>query len=102
MHRNSSIRQQSLAEATIPPGTATDAHYHPKTEEIYFLVQGEGVMHLGEDVFRVRTGDAVPIPPGTIHWIENDQELELKLLCCCAPGYEHDDTVLVPKPSETD
>ena len=100
-HRNSSIRQQSLAEATIPPGTATDAHYHPKTEEIYFLVQGEGVMHLGEEVFRVRTGDAVPIPPGTMHWIENDQEQELKLLCCCVPGYEHDDTVMVPKPSET-
>ncbi|MCU0714635.1 MAG: cupin domain-containing protein [Pirellula sp.] len=96
-HRNSAIRHQSLAEATIPPGATTDAHYHPKTEEIYFLTQGEGMMHCGGEVFRVRQGDAIPIPPGTIHWITNDQDEDLKLLCCCAPGYEHDDTVLVSK-----
>src|SRR5689334_12730877 len=33
--RNSRIVRQSLAEATLPPGASTDAHYHPNTEEIY-------------------------------------------------------------------
>lgn len=94
-HRNSSIRNQSLAEARIPAGTKTDAHYHRVTEEIYFITAGAGVMHLGADVCSVKVGDAIAIPPGTVHWIEADVDRDLCLLCCCAPAYEHDDTVMV-------
>jgi mannose-6-phosphate isomerase-like protein (cupin superfamily) len=99
-HRNSAIRNQSLAEATIPPLTRTDAHYHPRSEEIYFLIAGSGLMHLGGETRRIAKGDAVAIPPGMVHWIENDQSFELKLLCCCAPGYEHHDTIMVERDSE--
>jgi mannose-6-phosphate isomerase-like protein (cupin superfamily) len=94
-HRNSCIRNQSLAEARVPPGCMTLAHYHPKTEEIYYILQGGGRMRLGDDWQTVETGDAIAIPPGAIHQIENPGEAPLVFLCCCAPGYEHEDTVLV-------
>ena len=94
-HRNSTIRNQSLAEATIPIGARTDSHYHPKSEEIYFIVSGTGTMFLADQTRRVVPGDAVAIPPSVIHSIFNDGSEPLKLLCCCAPGYEHDDTVMV-------
>jgi mannose-6-phosphate isomerase-like protein (cupin superfamily) len=42
----------------------------------------------------VDVGDAVAIPPGTVHQVTNTGLGVLKFLCCCAPGYEHDDTVL--------
>ena len=45
-HRNSDIRRQSLAEATLPPGGATTEHYHLKTEEIYFILEGCGRMQI--------------------------------------------------------
>ena len=32
--RNSCIRNQSLAEARLPPGAQTTKHFHPRTEEI--------------------------------------------------------------------
>ena len=35
-------RNQSLAEATVPPGGATTAHYHPQSEELYFFTAGRG------------------------------------------------------------
>ena len=41
-----------------------------------------------------RPGDAIAIPPGAVHTIRNTGDTTLKFLCCCAPGYEHDDTVL--------
>jgi mannose-6-phosphate isomerase-like protein (cupin superfamily) len=94
-HRNSSIRNQSLAEATIGPGVLTELHYHKVTEEIYFITRGTGVMTLGNRTCRVTTGDAIAIPPGQIHQILNDGDEDLVLLCCCAPGYEHSDTYLV-------
>jgi len=43
-HRNSSIRHQSLAEATVGPGIRTAPHHHPKTEEIYYVLSGSGTM----------------------------------------------------------
>jgi mannose-6-phosphate isomerase-like protein (cupin superfamily) len=94
-HRNSCIRNQSLAEARIGPGLTTAPHYHPKTEEIYFILAGRGTMVIDSESRVVGPGDAIAIPPGARHCITNDGEEELRLLCCCAPGYEHDDTVLI-------
>jgi mannose-6-phosphate isomerase-like protein (cupin superfamily) len=94
-HRNSCIRKQSLAEARLPPGKQTTPHYHPATEEIYYILEGRGRMQIGDDVRSVGPGDAIAIPPGHIHTIENVGEQALKFLCCCTPAYDDDDTVLV-------
>ena len=94
-HRNSCIAKQSLAEARVPSGVTTIAHYHPKTEEIYYLLEGEGQMRIEEEWRKVVPGDAIAIPPGKVHQIRNEGPAELRFLCCCAPGYEHEDTVLV-------
>lgn len=94
-HRNSCIQQQSLAEARLVAGASTTPHYHAKTEEIYYILQGQGVMHIGEESSQVGPGDAIAIPPGQVHHIENLGSAVLTFLCCCAPPYEHEDTVLV-------
>ena len=93
-HRNSCIRNQSLAEARIPAGASTLEHFHPRAEEIYFITAGSGKMRIENETRAVKTGDAIAIPPGLKHKIWNTGEELLKLLCCCAPGYEHADTIL--------
>ncbi len=92
--RNSCIREQSLAEARLPPGRSTLPHRHLKTEEIYYILEGRGLMRVGEETAEIGPGDAVAIPPGQSHAITNIGTAELKFLCCSAPCYEHDDTVL--------
>ncbi len=94
-HRNSAIRNQSLAEARLAPGASTAPHYHRRTEEIYYITHGHGEMQIGDEHRAVKPGDAIAIEPGAVHTIANTGEEELRLLCCCAPAYEHDDTVLV-------
>ena len=86
---------QSLAEATVPPESDTEEHYHEVTEEIYFFTAGSGVMKLGHEETTVAAGDTVVIPPGTPHKLRNTGAEPLKLLCCCAPPYSHEDTFLV-------
>jgi len=85
------VRNQSLAEATLQPGQATERHYHAETEEIYYLVEGSGEMELDGERQQVGVGDAVLIPPGARHQIRADAE-GLRFLCCCAPAYRHEDT----------
>ncbi|MEA2253556.1 MAG: hypothetical protein QOC78_1048 [Solirubrobacteraceae bacterium] len=88
-------RNQSLAEATVPAGGATVAHYHRRAEELYFFTAGRGSMRLGEEEREVAAGDCVVIPPGVVHELRNGADEPLVLLCCCAPAYSHDDTVVV-------
>jgi mannose-6-phosphate isomerase-like protein (cupin superfamily) len=87
-------RNQSLAEASVPPGGETDEHYHARAEELYHFVSGAGRMRLGEEEQDVRAGDCVVIPPGVKHKLWNPGPEPLVLLCCCAPPYHHDDTVM--------
>jgi mannose-6-phosphate isomerase-like protein (cupin superfamily) len=88
-------RNQSLAEAAVPVGARTIAHYHRTTEELYFFTAGSGRMRLGDEEREVTTGDCVVIPPGQVHELLNTGDEPLVLLCCCAPAYSHEDTVLV-------
>jgi mannose-6-phosphate isomerase-like protein (cupin superfamily) len=92
--RNSAIRHQSLAEARLAPGGATTPHYHRVTEEIYYLLEGQGRMRIDDEEHDVGPGDAIAIPPGARHTITNTGATTLVFLCCCAPSYAHDDTVL--------
>ena len=94
-HRNSCIRKQSLAEARLPAGCSTTPHFHPETEEIYYILDGSGRMQIDQETRDVKVGDAIAIPSGCVHQITNSGDTILKFLCCCAPGYEHQDTVLV-------
>ena len=93
-HRNSPIRNQSLAEARVPAGGSTQEHYHAKTEEIYYITHGTGRIRIDGETHDVRPGDAVAILPGQKHKLWNTGVETLRLLCCCAPAYEHEDTII--------
>jgi mannose-6-phosphate isomerase-like protein (cupin superfamily) len=93
-YRNSVIRNQSLAEARLPVGGSTQEHYHPRAEEIYFITAGTGRIRIDAEERPVKAGDAIAIPPGLKHKLWNTSNETLKLLCCCAPAYEHIDTII--------
>jgi mannose-6-phosphate isomerase-like protein (cupin superfamily) len=93
-HRNSAIRNQSLAEARLPAGGATQEHYHVRTEEIYYITHGTGRIRIDDETRDVKPGDAIAILPGQKHKLWNTGKEILRLLCCCAPAYEHEDTVI--------
>ncbi len=99
---NAPVQRQSLAEASLPAGGATERHYHRDSEEIYFVLEGSGEMEIGGERRRLGPGDAVLIPPGAWHQIRADDTAggggadgaggALRFLCCCAPPYRHEDT----------
>ena len=87
---NAPVRNQSLAEASLPTGGSTQRHYHKVSEEFYFITEGTGVMEIDGEECHVSQGDAILIPPGAWHQITATSAL--RLLCCCAPPYSHEDT----------
>ncbi len=87
---NAPVKNQSLAEATVPAGCATQRHYHRLSEEFYFILEGRGTMEIDGQAREVAPGDAIMIPPGAWHTIT--AHATLRFLCSCAPPYRHDDT----------
>ena len=87
---NAPVEKQSLAEATMKPGQATERHYHKNSEELYFLLEGTALMEIDGDSRDVGPGDAILIPAGAWHQIT--AKSSLRFLCCCAPPYDHGDT----------
>ncbi len=90
-----SNRAQSLAEATVLVGSTTLLHKHYKSEEIYHITAGTGLMTVGGEKLEVTVGDTIHIPPGTPHQIQNTGTSSLRLLCCCSPPYAHRDTTVL-------
>lgn len=88
-------QNQSLAEAIIPAGSKTGLHLHRSSEEIYYVLSGQGIMTLGMESFSIGTGDTVLIPPLNAHCVENTVAEDLHILCACSPAYSHEDTELL-------
>ncbi|MDX6518325.1 MAG: hypothetical protein QOF50_1171 [Gaiellaceae bacterium] len=86
------VEHQSLAEATLAPGQVTQRHYHRVSEEIYFVLDGEGEMDVDGEKRRVSAGDAVAIPAGAWHELRAEGDRPLRILCSCAPPYRREDT----------
>jgi len=87
----SKIERCSLAEEVLPAGAAVGRHHHSETEEIYYILSGTGRMSVGSDVREVGPGDAIYIPRGQAHTLENTGRAPITLLLVCGPAYSPED-----------
>lgn len=68
----------------IEPGRqAFPNHYHTANEEAVFVVEGSGLVRIGQNEVQIRKGDyiAFPVGPEHSHSIRNNSSEILKLLC---------------------
>ena len=59
-------------QTTVNPKKRLEPHSHEDHEQIYYILEGEGLLTVGDDTRRVKRGDAIYIPPNTIHGFYND------------------------------
>jgi uncharacterized cupin superfamily protein len=68
----------------LPPGkSAFPLHNHTVNEEMFFVVEGEGEVRIGDARHAIRAGDVIACPPGgpeTAHQIINTSAGDLKYL----------------------
>lgn len=90
----SEITQCSLAEETLLPGQSVTAHRHRQLEEIYYILSGRGRMSVGDEQSDVGPGDAVYVPRGHSHTLENTGTEPIKLLLVCGPAFYYEDEIV--------
>jgi mannose-6-phosphate isomerase-like protein (cupin superfamily) len=94
----SEIERCSLAEEVLPAGAKVGRHHHLETEEVYYILSGNGRMTVGDEACEVASGDAVFIPRGNTHTLENTGAEPMTLLLICGPAYSLQDHLMNNEP----
>ena len=89
----SAITQCSLAEEVLPPGCAVTPHHHRQLEEVYYILEGQGVMSVGDSEQEVGAGDAIYIPSDHRHTLKNTGTEVMKILLVCGPAFFYEDEI---------
>lgn len=90
---NLSLRY-SLAHAVVKPGDTTWAH-RLRTSEVYYIIAGEGIMHIDGSDAPVRPGSTVYIPPMAKQCITNTGKGDLAFICIVDPAWRKEDEEVV-------
>lgn len=85
------MKTMGVAWVEVDVGATSPAAWHDHTEEVYFIIEGRGVMRLGEDSLPVTAGDVVSIRPGAIHNITNSGATPLRMIVVTTPPYNEAD-----------
>ncbi|MFH1506770.1 MAG: cupin domain-containing protein [archaeon] len=80
----------SLGEARVKPGQTT-RHHKLKSSEVYYILQGKGVIFIDYDEEPVKKGQSIYIPPNKAQKIKNTGKEDLVFLCIVHPAWRPDD-----------
>lgn len=81
----------SLAHARLAPGDSSRPHRLLRSSEVYYILEGQGIMHVEDKKSIVEPGHAIYIPPGALQWIENIGNGDLEFLALVDPPWRPDD-----------
>ena len=75
-----------IVTVLVPPGSGTPCVTHAKEEEVYFLLEGELLMHTPTERHYLRPGDMVHLPPLTPHGYRNPGDAPARFLAWTVGG----------------
>jgi mannose-6-phosphate isomerase-like protein (cupin superfamily) len=87
------LGQEHIAETplavtwiTVEPGARQILHHHFSVQ-VYVIIQGGGLMHVGDETRQVAAGDLIYIPSDMLHSIENNTAQPLSYLSAATPSF---------------
>lgn len=85
----------SIAHALVPVGKSSLPHKLTKASEVYYFLEGEGIMHIDEETHEVGPGSLVYVPPNATQYLTNTGERDIVFLCIVDPYWRPEDEELV-------
>jgi mannose-6-phosphate isomerase-like protein (cupin superfamily) len=84
----------SLAHAIVKPGQTSRPH-SLRTSEVYYVLEGQGLMTIDNESAPVGPGDTVYIPPDAVQFIQNAGDADLVFLCIVDPAWRAEDETVI-------
>jgi mannose-6-phosphate isomerase-like protein (cupin superfamily) len=86
----------SLAHAVLPVGATSDLH-SLTTSEVYYVLAGQGEMHIDDETQLIGPGDAVYIPPDAKQFVHSCGAEALVFLAIVDPAWRVEDEMVYAK-----
>lgn len=83
---STSPHRQAIVSVLVPPGSGTPCVTHAVEEEVYYVVEGELLMHTPSERHVLQPGDMVHLPPLTPHGYRNPGERPTRFLAWTVGG----------------
>lgn len=67
------------------PGDTAARHYHTDCHHLFYILDGEGLIHVDEGSHRLKPGMVAVVGPNEVHWFENDSDANFSFVEFWAP-----------------
>jgi len=62
------------------PGDSAAKHYHTDCYHLFYILEGDGVMHVDEGNYHLKPGMVAVVGPSEVHWFENNTDENFKFV----------------------
>ncbi len=77
----------SIARVELAKGKSTLPHRLRTSAQVYYILSGEGILHIEDSTMKIAPGDAIYIAPGLYQWAENTGDTTLTFICVVSPPW---------------
>jgi mannose-6-phosphate isomerase-like protein (cupin superfamily) len=77
----------ALAHVIVKPQHSAEAHKHANADEVIYAIKSQVTVHVGPETFHLDAGDALTIPGGLTHRIENLGADDAEMILCYSAGH---------------
>ncbi len=87
----------SLAHCQVKAGTATIPHFLENSSEVYYILSGKGIIHIGEESSEIEAGDIILVPKRVVQYVTNTEKRALTFLVIVSPPWSKTEEVIIQK-----
>jgi mannose-6-phosphate isomerase-like protein (cupin superfamily) len=79
----------AVLEALVVPGGGPPPHIHHREDELFYVLEGDIAIRVGERTVRASAGTCVHVPSGAVHTFRNEGSRPARMVVQYAPaGFE--------------
>lgn len=80
----------SVIEEKMPPKTAESLHFHAKSQQFFYILEGIATFESEKETFEVFANEGFYMPPLVKHRVFNHDSTDLRFLVISQPTTRHD------------
>jgi len=75
----------SVIQECVPPGDREKRHYHSKSRQFFYILEGLAVLEVDGTRFEIAAGQGIVVPPGIAHQFMNESQGLVSFLVISTP-----------------
>ena len=84
----------STAYITLKPHSKTEPHKLTKSAQVYFVLKGSAIVHIGSKTVKAKPNTAIYIAPNVWQWAENPNDKDFVFLCIVSPPWSEKEEIV--------